>query len=141
MKSGLHSIWITDGSSFDEASRSLSCWIDHLHGLNEREIFVVRDFLSSECRIELPNPNPSDRLFGFRAISSLTLHDANALRTRLQKKARNTTLADILRLYGHSGDGGTEWVNYLCRQCLHFSTGEGRVALLVTADECLHLDL
>ena len=135
MKPGLHSILISDGSSLDDATRSSECWIDHLPNLNDYQIAIVQDYLSSECRIHLPSPNPSDRMFGFRAVSSLTLHDANCMRTRLQKKAVDDSLADILRLYGYAGEGGNEWVHYFSRQCLHFTADDYRIALLVTTDD------
>lgn len=135
MKPGLHSLLIPEGHSFAVAARLSSCWIDSLPNHSERDISVIRDYLSSEWNIALPSPDPSDQLFGFLAVSSLTQHEANCLRTRLQKKCPEFPLGELLRCYGYSGDGGNEWVHYLCRQCRHFSTGGCRVVLLATTDD------
>ena len=141
MSAGLHTLLVPAGYSFESAAETASCWIDLLPNLSDAEAMIIQDYLASECKIQLPSALPSDTLFHFRAITSLTLHAANCLRTRLQKKVRNTTLGDILRLYGRSGGGGYEWLEYLCRQSTHFPNDACRIVLLASIVDALDNDL
>ena len=141
MSAGLHSLLVPARCSFDAAAECASCWIDSLPNISDTEALIIQDYLASECKIELPCALPSDTLFHFRAVTSLTLHAAKCLRTRLQKKVRNTELHDILRLYGRSADGGDEWLQYLCRQSRNFPTDDCRIVLLTSVAYTLDDDV
>ena len=131
MKPGLHSILIRDGESLEDASRSASSWVDELPGSCSSIAEILVDYLRTECRVNLPPANPNDDLPAMQIVTSLTQHDAKVLRTRISKRDCST-LAEVLYLYGRSGSGDREWLDYFCRQHKHFATESDRIAIVAS---------
>lgn len=131
MNSGLHSILLRTGESIEFAIQSQSSFVDELPGCCKDIAEILVDYLSTECRVNLPQPNPSDDLPALKAITSLTKHDAKVLRTRILKR-NCETLAEILQMYGRTGRGEGEWVDYFCRQHEHFGLETDRIAIVAS---------
>jgi hypothetical protein len=133
MDRGVHTLLLRPHETLEDAFDHPNRWVDHFPSVSAAEIGMLLDYLSSELMINLPSAIQVPIPFGYSIVAVLTRHDAICLRTRLNKKAQDLSLRTILQAYGHAGEGGTEWWNYLCRQSQHCQTDDCSLVLLVSS--------
>ena len=136
MQSGLRSYLKPDGEAIWDSIQSATCPVDSLPDFTQTMADILIDYLSSECRINLPSSNRGDAIGNCVVFLCMTPHEARTLRTRLGKKPAQP-MAVILNLYGITATGGTEWADFLCRQAQHFTSDNQQLVIVVSTPTLL----